>query len=786
MKRLTALLGVLVIAFFVAMGCSNSGGNPVTPNSDEGLTPGHEVQSEQTCLWGYYDIYLDIENQTAEAVVNRDVMYAVNVVQFLNSNPATLAFQFNDINVTPDYVDVDLDLSITHPIPNLPKFNGYDVRGILIAEGSLVMSYNSELRHSVFGVDQYMMNADGYTRWFNHAEFTTSGLFGYTKGIYSSKNLFFGDATVNPYKYFTDGLASDGDEWSFLNANSDSNGVFSSGSTNTRNYQIRFPLPTPAVQYGYAVMANWEGGQPEDHPSNAPEAVAYSVTVTDDIYYVDPLYNGGDLILDIGLFYWEELPTQLYIESTVLSAVHQLTPDEMSSGSVTDHTVSYHVEVPADSVTSVSGQEFWIIAEYSGFDYTNPFGVPNAADGDPLAAFYRNDLYVSGTQYNSDPVCDMFVVTSMPAEGTVPVEVEFDASGSTDPDGDPLAFEWDFNGDGIFPDPWIGGTPDHPIYGYMESYTGQVCVRVTDGKGGADVCCVDVVVNVTGPNLPPEIVSGVDGDPTFGPTDVKEYTVTANDPDGDTLTYIWIVSNTGTGDPVFSGPGDGAGGFTVDWGADVGALVGDQFAIDCSVIDGFNPPVGATTLLVDCVEGVVTLYLYDGTVDDGGIQPITTTYSIPTWEYCPGMQAWDEDHCNPYTAEDSRVAVTPPITFPDVGTFTKIHLEIWHWGDMQDDGFCYGSLGRAEDIGGGDYNWYGNWYYNELVYIEGFDFNEPGYDDWTYTFGSEAVPEWSHLDCSAYAGGSYNVGFQFEEYGAGNPDTQAGWNIRKLWIWVEP
>jgi hypothetical protein len=150
---------------------------------------------------------------------------------------------------------------------------------------------------------------------------------------------------------------------------------------------------------------------------------------------------------------------------------------------------TYHAEVTADNITGTAGQEFWVICQYEA-DYTNTFGVTNLAGTDALAAFFRYDLFVSDVPYNKPPVCDVQVVTTMPHVGKG--WIEFDASGSSDPDGDPLGFEWDFDDDGTFGDAYDSGTDENPTKNWDTDYVGQVCVRVSDGAGGEDVCCVDV------------------------------------------------------------------------------------------------------------------------------------------------------------------------------------------------------------------------------------------------------------------------------------------------------
>ncbi len=694
MNRFTTPMSAFFVLGLLGLGCASGGGNPVTP--DAGPVPAVQTQEQleagsRTHLWGYYDVYLDIEAQEATVVPNRNAMFAINVVFFLNGTPSNLSFNFNGTTPGPGYVDVDLDVSITHPIAGKPQFNGYDVRGVFIGDGSGVMAYDSDLTYAVPGVDQYMLDdpingdgggPDGYTRWYNPDEFPVSGLFGYMDGVYATN--IPNPATLNPYKYFTDGLTSHQDLWEFQNF-SPNLGVFSTGVENTRNYYIRFPVPNPGIQYGYAIVASWEGAA--IHPANAIETTITNITVTDDIYYT-PTTSGGDLILDIGVWEWEDQPSVIQVESTVLSAPYVFSASDMIPVGGGDLWASYHVEIPADNVTTTTGNEFWLIYEFPGWDYTCTNTPPGGAPTDTLAAFFRNDLLVA----------------------------------------------------------------DHPY-------------------GGND---------------PPVILSGVDGPSEVAPDAVSDFTVVATDPDLDALTYSWTVTDTSTVTVVFSGPGDGLGEFQVDWAGDVGASDGDVYEIDCLVGDSINPDVPADTLTVTCSDTpATTLYLYDGTVDDGGITVWDDGFGFTTWQYCPGVEAWDENECNPYFIDNYALAYTPFIQFPDPGSFTTIHLEIWHWGDMQDDEACYGSLGTLEDEGGGSFDWAPNWDTEALVYLEGFDFNDPPWADWSFVYGSEGTPEWSHFDCSAYAGNEYAVGFQFEEYGVANPLNQEGWNIRKLWIWYD-
>ncbi len=409
MNRFVALLTVVIIAGVITVGCSSSGGgSPVTPTTDQEQTPELTTESNRagsgarTNLLGYWDVYIDAGTGTVELVQDRHAMFTVNLTNILSKQITGLNFEIINIIIEPDHIDVDIDIIVTHPFSGYPEFNGYDLRGIFMGDGSLTLEKGS-LKYPELGVDQYMLpdtidgagGPDGYTRWFNFTEFSEADfpLFSFTAGKITSLG-FAGTATLCPYKYYADGLQPEADLWNWLKTHGDQNGVFSQSVTNTRNFYIRFPTPEPGLQFSVAIIVSWEGLEPEYHPANCPEAIACEVTDNSYVYYVDPMENGGYLYLDISLFGWDYQPSKIYIESTVLNLVYEFTTDEMIPVDEGDHYATYHVEIPADNVTGIEGQEYWVIAEYEEFDYTNDFGVPNLAGTDPMAACFRYDLEV--------------------------------------------------------------------------------------------------------------------------------------------------------------------------------------------------------------------------------------------------------------------------------------------------------------------------------------------------------------------------------------------------------
>ena len=72
------------------------------------------------------------------------------------------------------------------------------------------------------------------------------------------------------------------------------------------------------------------------------------------------------------------------------------------------------------------------------------------------------------------------VATANPTSGAAPLVVNFDGSGSSDPDpGDTITYSWDLNGDGTYGD----STVAKPSFTYATAGTYQATLKVTDSQG---------------------------------------------------------------------------------------------------------------------------------------------------------------------------------------------------------------------------------------------------------------------------------------------------------------
>jgi glucose/arabinose dehydrogenase/PKD repeat protein len=87
------------------------------------------------------------------------------------------------------------------------------------------------------------------------------------------------------------------------------------------------------------------------------------------------------------------------------------------------------------------------------------------------------------------------VITASPTNGPAPLTVSFDGSGSSDPEGKPLSYSWDLNGDGTFGD----ATSPTASYTYTTAGVYHPSLRVTDDQGATDTASVTVTVGNTAP-----------------------------------------------------------------------------------------------------------------------------------------------------------------------------------------------------------------------------------------------------------------------------------------------
>ncbi|MEP7088976.1 MAG: PKD domain-containing protein [Nocardioidaceae bacterium] len=127
-------------------------------------------------------------------------------------------------------------------------------------------------------------------------------------------------------------------------------------------------------------------------------------------------------------------------------------------------------------------------------------------------------------------------LTATPATGTAPLQVNADASTSTDPQGQTLTYAFDY-GDGT-----TSGTQTSPTttHGYTTAGTYQLSVTVRDTSGLTDTATRTITVT-TAPPPPSAPTARLTATPATGtaPLQVNADASTSTDPQGQTLTYAF-------------------------------------------------------------------------------------------------------------------------------------------------------------------------------------------------------------------------------------------------------
>jgi cytochrome c len=207
------------------------------------------------------------------------------------------------------------------------------------------------------------------------------------------------------------------------------------------------------------------------------------------------------------------------------------------------------------------------------FTFDNPIDIEFGEDGAMYVLEYGTGYFVTlpeaqlarvdYTRGNRTPIPK---VSADPTDSpTAPLEVEFSSDGTSDPDGDRLTYQWDFDADGTF-----DSTEPNPTYTYEETGVYNATLKVTDRTGRSASAEVEIIVGNQRPVV--EFVRPTADTPFhFGDTVQFEVKVTDDQPVDCSrvqVSYILghdthghpITSTTGcTGQITTSAPGHGSG-----------------------------------------------------------------------------------------------------------------------------------------------------------------------------------------------------------------------------------
>lgn len=358
---------ILILA--ILAGCSGTAGiNPAEP-----LSPVETriSDSNDRTLWGYYEIYVDPALPSMEITPLRQVDMHLNSLKYLETPTSTLVSLEGPLQINGDVLTVNIGL--THPLPQL-IFTGFDVRGILISRGSvdfgdgLIAPGKDDLR---------LLNADGYTRFWNPTDFSGSG---YQDGILGTPNSVGNfNATLSGFKYFADGL---GAEDSFAGFTSALRGAFLSSTKNIRRYELK--VGAAGVLFNYAVDASW--AMPDSTPPTIPDDFDVTKANSKEAWKLVPhfenflTFTGGSCNVEVDVYDWQGAAS---IDAVTIRAP-QFFPGSLALGDpvVNGDYVTYSTTFSNDSGTSAESHVL-ITATDTGAS-TNQY----------LEAFYIDHLVV--------------------------------------------------------------------------------------------------------------------------------------------------------------------------------------------------------------------------------------------------------------------------------------------------------------------------------------------------------------------------------------------------------
>ena len=296
------IIGV-ILCLIITSGCSG-GGSPISPVApQEGRTV--EANVSHAC-WGLWQVAIDPDAQTLDATPLRTGNMHLNALPFLEP-PAFVNLTLESLKFNGNIIDADIGLR--HPFLGQHEFTGFDVTGIFIVSGSVSGFDDPALRMAGDG-DTRLLNPDGYSRWWNPAEFpvNTGTIFSYNDGLLGTPDSVGNyDSTVNAYKYFCNELEPTS---TLDDVNPTGRGVFSAGAKIIRHYSIEMGA---GLVFNYAVDACWKfptGGAPWEVPgdfppeANRPEAWNAAVTEISDTLYNDGITSGGELHLSVDVYDW--------------------------------------------------------------------------------------------------------------------------------------------------------------------------------------------------------------------------------------------------------------------------------------------------------------------------------------------------------------------------------------------------------------------------------------------------------------------------------------------------
>lgn len=262
---------------------------------------------------------------------------------------------------------------------------------------------------------------------------------------------------------------------------------------------------------------------------------------------------------------------------------------------------------------------------------------------------------------NRDPTARIQASNSeIPAGDDHQTIITLDGRGSSDPDGDPLSYDWDLGG-GRFEggtgasDPVVQasfpgtGTGPNRTEGLLAPYS--ITLTVSDGRGGTGTATAEIEV---GPPTNAAPTAQIVADPTAVPEGDDHTTVVtldgsaSSDPDGDALAFDWDVpggrfvggTDAGSETAMVTFPGNAP--YTVTLTVTDPAGASDQAEVVIDLIENRPPTAVATADPPAVPEGDAnqTIVTLDGSASsDPDGDPLTFDWAVTSGTFVNGTDA---------------------------------------------------------------------------------------------------------------------------------------------------
>lgn len=290
------------------------------------------------------------------------------------------------------------------------------------------------------------------------------------------------------------------------------------------------------------------------------------------------------------------------------------------------------------------------------------------------------DVSIQTITVNTPPnVPPIAAIGSSGTGGQAPYTVNFDGTGSSDPDGSVASYAWNFGNDRTATTPTASAT-------YTQPGTYTVTLTVTDNQGATGTATREIVVTGA-PNVPPNAVIRTVSVAGTIPLTVNLSGGNSNDPDGSIAGYAWDLGNgqTGTGAAIQAIYTE-AGSYTVtltvtdDRGATSSQTLVIEVSEDSNIAPGADfvadPVSGTSPLTVNFdgsasadVDGTIASYAWNfGNGQNAtGVTPPAATYTFPG-TYVATLTVTDNKGATGTASQ--TITVTPPPNQSPTGTIT--------------------------------------------------------------------------------------------------------------------